>query len=457
MCLLAGGELRTAPPLLPPDARYKADALVIVAHPDDDVVIGGYLAKASLDEHKRIAVVYCTSGDGGGNSVGYEAGASLGQIRVMEARRALAFLNIENVWFLGAHDTPGQNVLWSLDSWGHGKVLDEIVRIVRITRPEVILTFLPDYVIGENHGDHQAAGVLATEAFDIAGDPTRFPEQVSPPGNRQGMMNRTEGLHVWQTKKLYYFTDAFENFTPYWHDARGLSPFRKNFMDGKGPSYPNTAVSPSRNKSYATLNAEQQTYYLTQEAYLGNEALKKGDLTGFNYPIRFIFGKSVIGGSLTGDIFERVLPGPVHFAPTPGFQPEQCQGLSLELGGPWRFYRNFWTAHKLENIAGLLPVPEVTAASRHSLSIPLLLRNDSTAVAEMTLTSVLPAAWIDRTEYAVYRLKPGEAYPVQAEVMAPEGREPRWQVITFEAASGGQKIGSVTLRAFIAENPGLPQ
>jgi hypothetical protein len=75
----------------------------------------------------------------------------------------------------------------------------------------------------------------------------------------------------------------------------------------------------------------------------------------------------------------------------------------------------------------------------------------------MTLTSVLPAAWIDRTEYAVYRLKPGEAYPVQAEVMAPEGREPRWQVITFEAASGGQKIGSVTLRAFIAENPGLPQ
>jgi hypothetical protein len=312
-------------------------------------------------------------------------------------------------------------------------------------------------VIGENHGDHQAAGVLATEAFDIAGDPTRFPEQVSPPGNRQGMMNRTEGLHVWQTKKLYYFTDAFENFTPYWHDARGLSPFRKNFMDGKGPSYPNTAVSPSRNKSYATLNAEQQTYYLTQEAYLGNEALKKGDLTGFNYPIRFIFGKSVIGGSLTGDIFERVLPGPVHFAPTPGFQPEQCQGLSLELGGPWRFYRNFWTAHKLENIAGLLPVPEVTAASRHSLSIPLLLRNDSTAVAEMTLTSVLPAAWIDRTEYAVYRLKPGEAYPVQAEVMAPEGREPRWQVITFEAASGGQKIGSVTLRAFIAENPGLPQ
>jgi LmbE family N-acetylglucosaminyl deacetylase len=213
-CVLAGADLRQAPPLLPPDERYKADLLLIVAHPDDDVVIGGYLAKASLDDRKRIAVVYCTSGDGGGNHVGYEAGASLGQMRTVEARRALTFLNIENGWFLGGRDTPGQNVLWSLDNWNHGRALDEIVRIVRITRPEVILTFLPDYVVGENHDDHQAAGVLATEAFDMAGDPTTFPEQVSPPRNRQGMMNLTEGLHVWQTKKLYYFTDAFENFTP---------------------------------------------------------------------------------------------------------------------------------------------------------------------------------------------------------------------------------------------------
>jgi len=242
---LFAAELPKAPPLLQPDDRYKADILLVVAHPDDDVVIGGYLARASLDEKRRIAVIYCTNGDGGGNAVGYEAGAALGQLRIMEARRATAFLGIDNVWFVGAHDTPGQNVLWSLDNWNHGRVLDEIVRIVRITRPEIILTFLPVYVVGENHDDHQAAGVLATEAFDMAGSPVEFPEQVSPPRDRTGMMNLTEGLHVWQPKKLYYFTDAFESFSPYWHDEKDLSPYRKNFLDGNGPSYSNTAVSPS--------------------------------------------------------------------------------------------------------------------------------------------------------------------------------------------------------------------
>ena len=44
-----------APVLLSPDDRYKADLLLIVAHPDDDVVIGGYLARVALDEHKRVA------------------------------------------------------------------------------------------------------------------------------------------------------------------------------------------------------------------------------------------------------------------------------------------------------------------------------------------------------------------------------------------------------------------
>jgi hypothetical protein len=44
-----------------------------------------------------------------------------------------------------------------------------------------VLTWLPAYTAGENHGDHQAVGVLATEAFDIAGDPTQLAEQVAAP------------------------------------------------------------------------------------------------------------------------------------------------------------------------------------------------------------------------------------------------------------------------------------
>jgi GlcNAc-PI de-N-acetylase len=144
-------QLPAAPPYPEPDERYKADILLVVGHPDDDALIAGYLARAVFDQHKSVAAIVCTSGDGGGNEVAYEAGAALGQVRIQEAKQALASLGINNVWFLGNHDTPGQNPLWSLDRWGHGHTLEEVVRLVRITRPEVILTLLPDQVAGENH------------------------------------------------------------------------------------------------------------------------------------------------------------------------------------------------------------------------------------------------------------------------------------------------------------------
>ena len=171
-------ELPKAPPSLRPDDRYKTDLLLIIAHPDDDTLIAGYLAKAIFDEHKRGAAIVCTNGDGGDNAIGQETGAALGQVRVIESRQALGFLGITNVWYLGAHDTAGQGVLWSLDSWDHGRVQGEIVRLVRLTRPEVILTPLPAYVAGENHDDHQAAGVVATEPLTWLEIPQPFPNRL---------------------------------------------------------------------------------------------------------------------------------------------------------------------------------------------------------------------------------------------------------------------------------------
>ena len=41
-------------------------------------------------------------------------------------------------------------------------------------------------------------------------------------------------------------------------------------------------------------------------------------------------------------MFEGVTKKPVAFAPVRGFQPQIHKGLSLELGGPWAFYREFW-------------------------------------------------------------------------------------------------------------------
>src|SRR5437868_15271249 len=52
-----------------PDERYKADVLVVVAHPDDEIMAAAYVARL-LDEGKRVALVWTTRGDGGTNTIG---------------------------------------------------------------------------------------------------------------------------------------------------------------------------------------------------------------------------------------------------------------------------------------------------------------------------------------------------------------------------------------------------
>ena len=186
---VAQSQSQQAPDNPEPDARYKVDILEVVGHPDDDIEVAAYVAKLIEQQHKRVAVIYATRGNSGGNAVGLEQANALADVREMEARHSLASYGITDAWFLHGSDTPGADVLHSLEQWGHGAALDEIVRLIRVTRPEVILTWMPNYVVGENHEDHQAAGVLATEAFDLAANPLAFPEQVEAPRERLGIGN----------------------------------------------------------------------------------------------------------------------------------------------------------------------------------------------------------------------------------------------------------------------------
>jgi hypothetical protein len=45
-----------APPSPPPADRYRADILIVVYHPGDEMMVTGYLARVLYDEHKRVAV-----------------------------------------------------------------------------------------------------------------------------------------------------------------------------------------------------------------------------------------------------------------------------------------------------------------------------------------------------------------------------------------------------------------
>jgi LmbE family N-acetylglucosaminyl deacetylase len=436
---LAWAQLPLAPPNPPPDNRYKADILLIVAHPDDDTLAAPYLAKAIYEEHKHVSVIYGTRGNAGGNAVGNEQSASLGAVREIEGRRALASMGILDVWFLNGQDTPGQDVLHSLESWGHGASLEQVVRLVRLTRPEVILTWLPVNVAGENHDDHQAAGVLATEAFDLAADPGIFPEQVEAPRDRTAISNYGEGLHPWQPKKIYYFSDAthFE------------------FLEGRGPQYKTSDVSPSKGAPYAKIASDA---WMSDKSQLpANQAELKQYLSQYlSEPVRFVLGKSLVKGSTTGDLFEGITPGPVPYVRARGYEPIARQGLSLEFGGPWAYYREFWRAHNLDHLAHLLSPETALGGSDNTVWVPLLIHNDTDAARQVTLRSVLPSGWTEKPGPMIYVVAAHDTYPVQVNVVAAASQKGTWQQLTWSAETDGQQIGSVSLRVHVNYN-GVPQ
>ncbi len=171
----------------------KTEIMGVFAHPDDETGAAATLAAYARGRHAIVANVYCTRGEGGGNMVGTQAGPALGILREAELRDCLAQLGVRYCYFLDRLDWAyTESLSATFENWGREATLERLVRLVRTLRPEVILTMNPAPTPGQ-HGNHQAAGVLATEAFGAAADPARFPEQL-----------HKEGLGVWQPRKLYF-------------------------------------------------------------------------------------------------------------------------------------------------------------------------------------------------------------------------------------------------------------
>ena len=439
------------PKALPlPDERYKVDLLLVVAHPDDEGAATPYLARA-LDEHKRIAVVFGTRGSSGANEAGAEQAAALGAIREIEARNALTTLGITNVWFLGGKDTASQNVLQSLANWDHGASLEQLVRLFRLTRPEVILTFLPGTFIGEDHGDHQASGLLATEAFDLAGDPASFPEQLAGPTKRLEPL--LENLRPWQPKKIYYFADAD----------------REDIFRGRGPDYSVKEISKSSKQPYWRMALDSFRAHQTQaksfldkiaqmdEAQIEKMATSDG---GWTDALHFVLGKSLVGGSVTGDIFDGVTPGAISFA-GPEVSPEPPRPeLSVELGGPYSFYAEFRRAHGLTNLPHPEP-PEIALQAPGTLVIPLWVLNRTAKTREITLSVALPTGWTTQDGTGKFTAAAKQVAATRIEITLPAlaengAKKLEPQEISVHAESNGHSVGEIKLRVELRKRA-LPQ
>ena len=129
--------------------------LGIFAHPDDETICAGLLARAAATGW-RVQVIFATSGDAGSDVSGRNLkGTALGKEREREGAHALAALGVKlPPTFLGFGDgAVAQSRLL---------VKERLVKELGSLKPDVIITFGPDGFTG--HPDHIAVGKAADEA-----------------------------------------------------------------------------------------------------------------------------------------------------------------------------------------------------------------------------------------------------------------------------------------------------
>ena len=176
------------------------------AHPDDEN--NGLLVMLNRGQGYRTALATATRGNGGQNEIGPEIFEALGVLRTEELAALHRFDGAEQYFTRAVDFGFSFSIEETFEKWGREEIVGDFVRLIRMVRPDVILALRPDGGGGGQH--HQASAVLAREAYQLAGDPTKYPEQLK------------DGLRVWQPKKFYYSAQGGPGAVPN-RVARSLS------------------------------------------------------------------------------------------------------------------------------------------------------------------------------------------------------------------------------------------
>ena len=167
-----------------------ASILHVTAHPDDEH--SGMLALASRGWGARTALLSLNRGEAGANAIGPELFDALGLIRTRELVLSGRYYGLDDLYFTTAVDYGySKSVEEAFRSWDREAVLEDMVRVIRLSRPLVVVSRFHGSR-RDGHGHHHAAGLLTPEAVAAAADPARFPEQIT-----------REGLRPWRVLRVF--------------------------------------------------------------------------------------------------------------------------------------------------------------------------------------------------------------------------------------------------------------
>ncbi len=200
--------------------QTRASMLMITAHPDDED--GGMLAAETRGRGTRASLLTLTRGEGGQNAMSVDSYDELGLVRTQELLQADRYYGVDQYWGSVIDYGFSKTREEAIEKWGYERVLSDVVRVVRMTRP-LILTSSFAGAPTDGHGNHQVSGQMAQEVFNAAADANRFPEQIR------------EGLRPWAPLKVYarvpFFAPTKDN-TIYDYATDKYVPIRfRNYVD----------------------------------------------------------------------------------------------------------------------------------------------------------------------------------------------------------------------------------
>ena len=182
--------------------NFLGTALYVAAHPDDENT--RLISYLSNQTKARTAYLSMTRGDGGQNLIGPELRELLGVLRTQELLAARRIDGGEQR-FTRANDFGySKHPNETLKIWDKEAVLGDVVRVIRDLKPDIIINRFDHTTPGTNHGHHTSSAMLSVEAFDLASDPSAYPEQLNE-------------LDTWQPKRIFFntswwFYGSQENF-----------------------------------------------------------------------------------------------------------------------------------------------------------------------------------------------------------------------------------------------------
>ncbi len=176
----------------------QADILVVTPHPDDaEFGVAGTVARWTK-QGKQVAYVVCTNGNKGTSDPNIKP-EQLAEIRQGDQRAAAEVMGVQEVVFIdnpdhGHEDTP--------------EFRKQIVRMIRLFRPETVVTADP-YRRYIWHRDHRIAGQVTIDAvFPYARDHLAYPELLE----EDLQPHKVKEMLFWASENINYLSDISDTF-----------------------------------------------------------------------------------------------------------------------------------------------------------------------------------------------------------------------------------------------------